>query len=63
MHTQRNAARPSNPNPDAVPPDMPEAEQRQEVWPEGQIPGLPVSSDPLLQPLPRPSPREVPPLD
>jgi len=46
-----------------MPPDMPDARQRREDLPEGPIPGLPVSSDPLLQPMPKPAPREVPPLD
>ena len=52
----------SNP-PDAVPSDTPDEIDRVRVLPEGPIPGLPVSSDPLLQPQPKPSPREVPPLD
>lgn len=55
--------RPSVPQPSEVPSDIPEAEQRLRVLPAGQIPGLPISSDPLLQPLPRPAPLEVPPLD
>ena len=44
-------------------PDIAETDVPQEVLPEGQIPGLPVSSDPLLQPMPHPRNREVPPLD
>lgn len=44
-------------------PEFVETDQPMEVLPEGQIPGLPVSSDPLLQPMPRPAKREVPPLD
>ena len=44
-------------------PDFVETDQPVEILPEGQLPGLPVGSDPLLQPLPRPSNREVPPLD
>ncbi len=56
--------KPSNTaQPPEVPADIPEVEERREVLPEGQIPGLPVSSDPLLQPLPKPSPREIKPLD
>lgn len=56
--------KPSNAvQPSEVPGDLPAAEERRELLPEGQIPGLPVSSDPLLQPMPRPSPREVKPLD
>lgn len=54
---------PTAPPPPDVPADIPEAEERLEVLPEGPIPGLPVSSDPLLQPLPKPSPREIKPLD
>jgi hypothetical protein len=46
-----------------VPRDTPDEVERREDLPEGQIPGLPVSNDPLLQPMPKPSPREVPPLD
>lgn len=49
--------------PGEVPPDVPQPEERHCILPEGQIPGLPVSSDPLLQPMPKPSPREIPPLD
>lgn len=49
--------------PPEVPSDMPEAEESRRVPSDGQIPGLPIGSDPLLQPLPRPAPREVPPLD
>lgn len=57
-HDKSNAAQPSE-----VPSDMPEATQRRRVLPEGQIPGLPVSYDPLLQPMPRITPRDVPPID
>lgn len=53
-----NAAQPRE-----VPGDVPAGEERRDVLPEGPIPGLPVSSDPLLQPMPKPSPREVKPLD
>lgn len=44
-------------------PDISETDLPVEVPPEGQIPGLPISSDPLMQPLPRPANREVPQLD
>jgi hypothetical protein len=44
-------------------PDIAETDVPTEVLPEGQIPGLPVSSDPLLQPMPHPANRQVPPLD
>ena len=61
MDNSNKPSRSSVPNP--IPPDAPDEIERREDLPEGQIPGLPVSSDPLLQPLPKPSPREVPPLD
>jgi hypothetical protein len=51
------------PQPAQVPSDIPAVEERQRLLPEGQIPGLPVSNDPLLQPMPKPEPREVPPID
>lgn len=51
------------PQPADIPSDVPQAEERRRILPEGQIPGLPVSNDPLLQPMPKPAPREVPPLD
>lgn len=44
-------------------PEIVETDQSVEILPEGQIPGLPVSSDPLSQPMPRPANREIPPLD
>lgn len=44
-------------------PDVPETEAPVEVPTEGQLPGMPVSSDPLLQPMPHPQNREVPPID
>ncbi len=53
---------PSDNNPGEEP-DIVETDQPVEILPEGQIPGLPVSSDPLSQPMPRPANREVPPLD
>lgn len=49
--------------PSVVPSDIPDPELTREVISEGQLPGLPVSSDPLLQPMPHPQNREVPPLD
>ena len=53
---------PSDNNPGHEP-DIVETDQSVKILPEGQIPGLPVGSDPLLQPMPRPANREVPPLD
>jgi hypothetical protein len=50
----------SAPNPDELPKDLPDAEDRVEVPVEGPLPGLPVATDPLLQPSPRPQKREVP---
>ena len=61
MDDRYDAATPRQPN--EVPSDMPEPEERERELPEGQIPGLPISHDPLGQPQPRPAPREVPPLD
>ena len=43
--------------------ELPETEAPQPLSPEGPLPGLPLASDPLMQPMPRPAPREVPPLD
>jgi hypothetical protein len=53
----------NSPNPDVVPRDVPDEIERREKLPEGPVPGLPVATDPLLQPMPRPAPREVPPSD
>ena len=61
MANHSKPSRSGSPNP--IPSDTPDEVQRRRDLPEGQIPGLPVSNDPLLQPMPRPAPREVPPLD
>jgi hypothetical protein len=63
MDDPNKPSRSNAPQPVEVPADIPEVEERQRLLPEGQIPGLPVSNDPLLQPMPKPAPREVPPID
>lgn len=63
MSDQRKPLRPQVRKPDVLQPVLPETDAPQEVLPEGQIPGLPVSSDPLLQPMPHPRNRQVRPLD
>jgi len=63
MDDLNKSSRSDTSQPSEVPSDMPAADERRRVLPEGQIPGLPVSHDPLLQPMPNPSPRDVPPLD
>jgi hypothetical protein len=62
MDDLHSASRSTN-QPDGVPSDVPEQEQRERDLPEGQIPRLPVSNDPLGQPQPHPQERERPPLD
>jgi hypothetical protein len=49
--------------PDEVDSDFPDADQPIKKLPEGQLPGMPVWRDPLLNPGPTPSERETPPLD
>jgi hypothetical protein len=44
-------------------PEVPEADVPDPALAEGGIPGLPVSHDPLLQPLPQPAEREIKPID
>ena len=55
--------KPTDRKPDAVLPDVPETDVPQRRLPEGQIPGLPVSHDPLGQPMPWPDEQEIRPLD
>jgi hypothetical protein len=54
---------PADKKPGEVPPEVPETEAPQEDFVEGELPGLPVSNDPLAQPMPIPEQREKPPLD
>ena len=54
---------PATKKPGQVPPEIPETDAPRRELPEGQLPDLPVSTDPLLQPLPRPALREIPPQD
>lgn len=61
--TNRKAPVPPAAQPDDIPSDIPDAEQTKRELPEGQLPGLPVWRDPLLNPGPTPSERETPPLD
>jgi hypothetical protein len=63
MDDPNKPSRSNAPNPAEVPSDLPDAVDRRPVLPEGPIPGLPVTTDPLLQPMPRPAEREVPPID
>jgi hypothetical protein len=44
-------------------PEIPETEAGERDFIEGQIPGMPVSRDPLLHPGPIPRPTDVPPQD
>lgn len=54
---------PPDVQPDEVPDDRPREEIVERQWPEGQIPGLPVSRDPLREPGPTSPPAEKPPID
>jgi hypothetical protein len=49
------------PNPGIV--EVPDEDVPEVDLPEGPIPGMPPASDPLLNPMPRPTPREIKPLD
>lgn len=49
--------------PGEAPPETPDSDQPIRELPEGQLPGMPVWRDPLLNPGPTPSEREIPPLD
>lgn len=54
---------PTKKKPDEVPAELPDTDQPIRQLPEGQLPGMPVWRDPLLNPGPTPSERETPPLD
>lgn len=49
--------------PGDIPAEHWDTDMPQRDFPEGQLPGLPVSRDPLLNPGPVPGPTEKPPLD
>jgi hypothetical protein len=55
--------RPPETNPAEVPSDVPESEASERDFPEGQLPGMPLSRDPLREPGPTTGPTEKPPLD
>jgi hypothetical protein len=55
--------RPADKKPGEVPPEVPETEAPEHDFPEGQLPGMPVSRDPLMNPGPTPAQREKPPQD
>lgn len=55
--------RPADKTPDAVEPDIPETDAPELDFPEGQLPGLPLSHDPLLNPGATPGRIEKRPLD
>ena len=54
---------PADNKPGQVPPQIPETDAPERVLPEGQLPGMPLSRDPLLNPGPTPHEVERPPLD
>ncbi len=54
---------PSDKKPSKAPADLPDTDQPVRELPEGQLPGMPVWRDPLMNPGPTPSQRETPPLD
>ncbi len=62
MHDPKKPS-PTPRKPDEVDIEIPDGKVGVRELPEGPIPGLPVSSDPLLQPMPRPQQRELPPAD
>jgi len=63
MDDPHKPLKPADKTPGQVAPEVPETEAPLRDLPEGEIPGLPVSNDPLGQPMPRPAEREIPPLD
>lgn len=63
MPNADNRLPPSKDKHGVVIPDVPETDAPDYEIDEGQLPGMPISSDPLGAPLPRPAPRERKPLD
>ena len=61
--TDQNKLPPDDDKHEDFTPDPTETEAPVEVPVEGPLPGMPVATDPLLNPSPRPDKREVPPLD
>ena len=55
--------RQSDSQPADLPSDIPDDQIVERDLPEGQIPGLPLSRDPLRDPGPTVGPTETPPLD
>ena len=55
--------RQSDSQPVDLPSDIPDEQIAERDLPEGQIPGLPLSRDPLRDPGPTVGPTETPPLD
>jgi len=55
--------RQSDSQPADLPSDIPDDQIVERDLPEGQIPGLPLSRDPLREPGPTVGPTETPPLD
>lgn len=61
-HPHADRRPPAN-NPAEVPSDVPDEETVERDFPEGQLPGMPLSRDPLREPGPTIGPVEKPPLD
>jgi hypothetical protein len=61
--TNHDKLPPNSDKPKDLTPDPTETDALVEVPVEGPIPGMPIATDPLLNPSPRPQKREVPPLD
>jgi len=55
--------KPADKKPGEVPPDIPETDDPERDFAEGQLPGMPVSRDPLLNPGPTPGQVEREPRD
>ena len=61
--TDPHAPHQADTNPAEIPSDVPETEAPERDFPEGQLPGMPLSRDPLREPGPTTGPTEKPPLD